>query len=336
MTETVWLFVDDDDTRGITFTPAARTIREGATGTYDVKLNTAPTADVTVAISSDNPDVTVNKSSLTFTTVNYATNQRVTVTAGQDADAADGTANLTHRPSGGDYSAGEAKDFMVTVTDDDTAGLVLSATTLGVDEAGQNTYTVKLQTQPTTTVTVTVSSDDTGAATATVSGSTLIFTASNWETEQTVTVEGVDDGDKPGITFTPASLTVGEAGVGTYGVRLNAAPTADVTVNKSSLTFTTVNYATNQRVTVTAGQDADAADGTANLTHRPSGGDYSAGEAKDFMVTVTDDDTAGLMLSTTPAPQVIIVVEPTAAPTPTVVVAAPEAEEGPPGILWVI
>ena len=130
-----------------------------------MKLNTAPTADVTVAISSDNPDVTVNKSSLTFTTANYARNQRVTVTAAQDADAADGTANLTHRPSGGDYSAGEAKDFMVTVTDDDTAGLVLSATTLGVDEAGQNTYTVKLQTEPTTTVTVTVSSDDPGAAT---------------------------------------------------------------------------------------------------------------------------------------------------------------------------
>ena len=336
VTETVWLFVDDDDTRGITFTPAARTIREGATGTYDVKLNTAPTADVTVAISSDNPDVTVNKSSLTFTTVNYATNQRVTVTAGQDADAADGTANLTHRPSGGDYSAGEAKDFMVTVTDDDTAGLVLSATTLGVDEAGQAAYTVKLQTQPTTTVTVTVSSDDTGAATATVSGSTLIFTASNWETEQTVTVEGVDDDDKPGITFTPASLTVGEGGVGTYGVRLNAAPTADVTVNKSSLTFTTVNYATNQRVDVTAAEDADAADDTANLRHRPSGGGYGSSQNKDLIVTVTDYDTAGLMLSTTPAPQVIIVVEPTAAPTPTVVVAAPEAEEGPPGILWVI
>ena len=59
---------------------------------------------------------------------------------------------------------------------------MLSATTLGVDEAGQNTYTVKLQTQPTVTVTVTVSSDDPGAATATVSGSTLRFTASNWET----------------------------------------------------------------------------------------------------------------------------------------------------------
>ena len=340
VTASVTVTVDDDDTRGITFTPAARTIREGATGTYDVKLNTAPTADVTVAISSDNADVTVNKSSLTFTTVNYATNQRVTVTAAQDADAADGTANLTHRPSGGDYSAGEAKDFMVTVTDDDTAGLVLSATTLGVDEAGQNTYTVKLQTEPTVTVTVTVSSDDPGAATATVSGSTLRFTASNWDTEQTVTVAGVDDGDsanetvtvtntasggeyagvtasvrvtvddddKPGITFTPASLTVGEAGVGRYTVRLNAAPTADVTVaisssnpdvtvNKSSLTFTTVNYATNQRVTVTAAEDADAADDTANLTHRPSGGGYGSGQNKDLIVTVTDYDTARLELS---------------------------------------
>ena len=340
VTASVTVTVDDDDTRGITFTPAARTIREGATGTYDVKLNTAPTADVVVEISSDNPDVTVNKSSLTFTTVNYARNQRVTVTAAQDADAADGTANLTHRPSGGDYSAGEAKDFMVTVTDDDTAGLMLSATTLDVDEGGQNTYTVKLQTEPTTTVTVTVSSDDTGAATATVSGSTLIFTASNWETEQTVTVEGVDDGDSAnetvtvtntasggeyegvtasvrvtvddddtrGITFTPASLTVGEAGVGTYGVRLNAAPTADVTVaisssnpdvtvNKSSLTFTTVNYATNQRVDVTAAEDADAADDTANLRHRPSGGGYGSGQNKDLIVTVTDYDTARLELS---------------------------------------
>ena len=341
VTASVRVTVDDDDKPGITFTPTSLTVGEAGVGTYGVRLNAAPTADVTVAISSDNPDVTVNTSSLTFTTVNYATNQRVTVTAGQDADAADGTANLTHRPSGGDYSAGEAKDFMVTVTDDDTAGLVLSATTLGVDEAGQAAYTVKLQTQPTTTVTVTVSSDDTGAATATVSGSTLIFTASNWETEQTVTVEGVDDGDsanetvtvtntasggeyegvtasvrvtvddddKPGITFTPTSLTVGEAGVGTYGVRLNAAPTADVTVaisssnpdvtvNTSSLTFTTVNYATNQRVDVTAAEDADAADDTANLRHRPSGGGYGSGQNKDLIVTVTDYDTAGLMLST--------------------------------------
>ena len=325
---------------GVIVTPTSLTIGEGGSGTYTVVLDTAPTAVVTVTISSDSPDVTLNKSSLTFTTVNYATNQRITVTAGQDADAADGTANLTHSPSGGDYGSGQNKTFVVTVTDDDTAGLMLSAMTLGVDEAGQNTYTVKLQTQPTTTVTVTASSGDTGAAT--VSGSTLIFTASNWETEQTVTVEGVDDGDsanetvtvtntasggeyegvtasvrvtvddddKPGITFTPASLTVGEGGVGTYGVRLNAAPTADVTVairssnpdvtvTPNSLTFTSSDWETEQTVDVTASQDADAADDTANLTHRPSGGGYGSGQNKTFVVTVTDDETAGVTVTPT-------------------------------------
>ena len=268
VTASVRVTVDDDDKPGITFTPASLTVGEAGVGTYGVRLNAAPTADVTVAISSSNPDVTVNKSSLTFTTVNYATNQRVTVTAAEDADAADDTANLRHRPSGGGYGSGQNKDLIVTVTDDDTAGLMLSVTTLDVDEAGQNTYTVKLQTQPTTTVTVTVSSDDTDAAT--VSGPTLRFTTSNWDTEQTVTVRGVNDGDSdgefvtitntasggeyagvtetvtvtvddddtPGITFTPAARTIREGATGTYDVKLNTAPTADVTVAISSATRT--------------------------------------------------------------------------------------------------
>ena len=38
----VTVTVDDDDTPGITFYSRGPTIREGATGTYDVKLNTAP------------------------------------------------------------------------------------------------------------------------------------------------------------------------------------------------------------------------------------------------------------------------------------------------------
>ena len=219
---------------------------------------------------------------------------------------------------------------------------MLSATTLDVDEGGQNTYTVKLQTEPTTTVTVTVSSDDTGAATATVSGPTLIFTASNWDTEQTVTVAGVDDGDSanetvtvtntlgpgeyegvtasvrvtvedddtPGITFTPASLTVGEGGTNTYTVVLNTQPSGDVTVAISSnntdvtvmpnsLTFTSSDWETEQTVDVTAAEDADAADDTANLRHRPSGGGYGSGQNKDLIVTVTDYDTARLELSVT-------------------------------------
>ena len=181
MTETVWLFVDDDDTRGITFTPAARTIREGATGTYEREAEHRAHGgrDRGYQLRQRGRDGEQEQPDLHYGQLRHEPAGSPSPPA-RTPTPADGTANLTHRPSGGDYSAGEAKDFMVTVTDDDTAGLVLSATTLGVDEAGQNTYTVKLQTQPTTTVTVTVSSDDTGAATATVSGSTLIFTASNW------------------------------------------------------------------------------------------------------------------------------------------------------------
>ena len=58
-------------------------------GTYTVKLNTLPTGNVMVAIGSDNTDVTVSSSSLTFTTTNWSAEQTVTVSAGQDADAAD-------------------------------------------------------------------------------------------------------------------------------------------------------------------------------------------------------------------------------------------------------
>ena len=339
----VTVTVTDNDRPGVTVTPTSLTIAEGSTGTYTVELNTQPTARVTVAIGSDNPDVTPSSTSLTFSTSNWDSAQTVTVTAGQDADTADDTANLAHRPSGRGYGNNESKDVVVTVTDDDTAGLVLSAPTLGVDEAGQNTYTVKLATQPTTTVTVTATSGN--MDTATVSGSTLTFTTSDWDTAQTVTVSGVDDGDsvnetvtvtntasggeyagvtetvtvtvddddKPGITFTPASLTVDEVdgvATGTYNVKLNTMPTADVTVaissdnpdvtvDTNSLTFTSLNWDTEQPVNVTIAQDADAADDTANLTHRPSGGGYGNNESKDFIVTVTDDDTAGLTVTPT-------------------------------------
>ena len=202
--------------------------------------------------------------SLTFTSSNFAANQQVTVSAGQDADAANDMATLTHNPSGANYGSVSNAILMVTVTDDETAGLMLSTTTLGVDEGWpEQLHREAADTQPTTTVTVTVSSGDTGAAM--VSGPTLRFTTSNWNTARTVTVRGVNDGDSTdetvtvtntasggeyagvtasvrvtvedddtaGITFTPAARTIREGATGTYDVKLNTSPTADVTVELS-------------------------------------------------------------------------------------------------------
>ena len=99
-------------------TPRLEDPNEGdtpATGTYTVVLDTQPSGDVMVAITSNNPDVTVMPASLTFTTSDWNQSQMVTVTAAGDADATDDTATLTHQANGSDYSATAA--VMVTVTD---------------------------------------------------------------------------------------------------------------------------------------------------------------------------------------------------------------------------
>ena len=92
---------------------------------------------------------------------NWDVAQTVTVKAGEDNDGANDTVTLTHTASGGDYVS-ITKDLPVSITDDDTAAIVLSETDLTVTEgdAAGSTYTVKLATQPSDTVTVTISGHD--------------------------------------------------------------------------------------------------------------------------------------------------------------------------------
>ena len=111
--------VVERDDEGITVTnvsPPLEDPNEGdtpATGTYTVVLDTLPTGDVTVDITSNNGDVTVDPASLTFTTLNWNQAQTVTVTAAGDADATDDTVILAHQASGSDYSGFAT----VTITD---------------------------------------------------------------------------------------------------------------------------------------------------------------------------------------------------------------------------
>ena len=111
-------------------------------------LATQPSGDVTVTIGgTSGTDLGVDNSSLTFTTSGWSTVQTVTVSAGQDDDVSEDSATLTHTATGGDYGSVTA-DLAVTVTDDDTAALALSAATLAVIEGESATYTVALATQP--------------------------------------------------------------------------------------------------------------------------------------------------------------------------------------------
>ena len=62
----------------------------------------------------------------------------------------------------------------MTVTDDDTAGIVLTPTTLRVTEGGSATYTVELATEPSGEVTVTVGGAS-GTDLTVVNGGSLTF-----------------------------------------------------------------------------------------------------------------------------------------------------------------
>ena len=111
---------------------------------------------------------------------------------GDDVDEADETVVLSAL-----FDLGTAlleDKITLTIADDDTAGLTVSAASgLAVDEGGTASYTVVLDSQPTADVTVMPTSDDPGAAT--VSPASHVFTPSGWNTAATFTVSGQVDED---------------------------------------------------------------------------------------------------------------------------------------------
>jgi hypothetical protein len=87
------------------------------------------------------------------------------------------------------------KKFTFTIVDNDQSGIFVEPSSgLITDETGKTaTFTVSLLSKPTSNVNISITSSNTNEAT--VSPSSLTFTTNNWNSPQTVTVSGVDDGD---------------------------------------------------------------------------------------------------------------------------------------------
>jgi hypothetical protein len=142
---------------------------EGTSDSFMVSLSVAPTADVTIDISSDNAAVTVAPMSLTFTADNYGTLQAVTVTADQDDDTDHGSARITLDVSSTDADyEGRDKIVKVFVVDDDPVieqvpvigpGVAIGALA-AVHEGGSGEFTVRLNAVPTADVIIDISSDN--------------------------------------------------------------------------------------------------------------------------------------------------------------------------------
>jgi len=181
----------------VTPTTGLVTTEAGGKATFSVVLAAAPTGSVGITLaSSDSTEGTLDKTTLIFSTVNWATPQTVTVTGADDA-VDDGNVSYSIVTgivsSDPNYSSLDVPDVSVSNTDNDEAEiLVTSSGILQTTEfGGSASFTVVLGCQPSATVSIPVSSSD--STEGTVSPSTLTFTTANWSTPQTVTVSGVND-----------------------------------------------------------------------------------------------------------------------------------------------
>ena len=208
----------DDDVAGFTVTPllGLMTSEGGSTATFTVALTSQPADDVTFPITSSDPGEGVpDATSLLFTPDDWDTAQTVTVTGQQDA-IADGTIAYTillgaATSSDAVYDGLDPDDVSLVNVDDDVAGIaVIAPASLATAESGtQDSFSVVLQTQPAANVTLDVTSTD--LTEATVSTAQLVFTPSDWNVPQSVTVTGEDDfiadGDQPFTIELVASST---------------------------------------------------------------------------------------------------------------------------------
>lgn len=208
----------DDDAPGVSVTAASGPTSEaGGSATFQVVLRSQPSGTVTVTLTSTAPgEGTLSTATLVFTAADWNVPQTVTVTGVDDfVDDGDKTyaVNVTASSSVDTvYNSRPTGQVWVTNHDDDTAGIRVSLASGPTTEAGgQATFTVVLNSQPTSAVTLTVNS--TNSAEGTVSPAKLVFTPANWNMPRTVTVTGVDDFLVDGDVF--------------YSVSFNASASAD-------------------------------------------------------------------------------------------------------------
>jgi hypothetical protein len=130
--------ISDNDAGVVVTLTNGNATEGGATGSFDVVLNTQPANDVTITVSPDS-QTTVDKPTLTFTNGDWDTVQTVTVTAVDDSaieNSHSSTISLSATSNDGDYEGAAfsiddavASSLLVNITDNDTAPATTPTTT---------------------------------------------------------------------------------------------------------------------------------------------------------------------------------------------------------------
>ena len=261
----------------------------------------AQTVTIT-ATDADSNTMNTDRASLTFSATVNAVATLASNPTPLTEDNLDGATLTVTLPSGFTFAAGVSAASFELVTAPTLAGLSIGTVSGGATG--------------TTTATLTLAA---GAGYGFDAASTLavkvLAAAHSGSGDLTTGTLPVAPGAPPGVTVSRTSLSLDEApgttnaNQGTYTVALDSAPAGcsggvgvsvtsgapDVTPDPTALTFTATTWSTPQTVTVTAGQDADAADDRATLRHSISTACDAAGypatlAIADVEVTVADDD----------------------------------------------
>ena len=214
--QTVSVTTTDVDTAGLTISKEEVLVTEGGTeDTFTVALATKPTSNVVITVSSsDTGEATVSPAQLTFTPGNWNTAQDVVVT-GIDDSAVDGNQSsvislaVVDASSADEYDSVASGSVTATTTDNDSAGMGATPISTSTAEGGTTTFTVVLNTQPSSDVVVSATSSDTGEAT--LSLAQLTFTNANWNIAQEVVVTGVIDGLVDGDQTPTVTISIVDA-----------------------------------------------------------------------------------------------------------------------------
>eukprot|EP01059_Diplonema_ambulator_P033987 TRINITY_DN7402_c1_g1_i14.p1 TRINITY_DN7402_c1_g1~~TRINITY_DN7402_c1_g1_i14.p1 ORF type:complete len:6208 (+),score=1187.89 TRINITY_DN7402_c1_g1_i14:70-18693(+) len=262
----------DDDTAGVHVTPTSglETTEKGGVAQFSVVLTSQPTASVSIGLSSsDITECTASPTSLDFTPDTWSVPIVVTVT-GVDDPIEDGDVVVTIATSAatsgdGKYDGLNADDVTVVNKNDDVSGITLSPMSglVTTEAGGTATFTIVLNSEPTSTVNLTLVSRD--PTEGKLSVDSIVFVPSQWNISQTVTVTGVDDY----VHDKDVPYSVGISKAASADVLYNGLAVVDVRLtNVDNDVASIVVNPTEGLVTTETGGEAEF---TIDLTSMPSG-----------------------------------------------------------------
>ncbi|MDB2456286.1 gliding motility-associated C-terminal domain-containing protein [Flavobacteriaceae bacterium] len=218
--QTVTVDHADDDVAGFVMGTVSGTLSEGSpqTATVSVVLQGAPISDVIIdVVINPTDEITTSVSSLTFTSLNWNTDQTITLSSLDDF-LIDGTVitSITFSIDSSSDSAftGLSSQVLgVPNLDDEVAGFTLSPLYGGSLLEGSTdtvSFTVVLDAEPDPfdNIILDIVSLDTTESSVSSSTESLVFTNSNWNVPQTVVVNSVDDVTLDGTVTSTLEVSV--------------------------------------------------------------------------------------------------------------------------------